>query len=80
MEKKYNVVFVYSQNLYSGIYEYEDITLLSHNYYDDDDEGDDNYIIVVDDYNRSHRINRNMIEVLTEKETEKKLKRLNKKR
>ena len=75
MEKKYNVVFVYSQNLYSGVYEYEDITLLSHNYYDDYD--DDNYIIVIDDYNREYRINRVMIEELTEKETEQKLKELN---
>ncbi len=75
MEKKYNIVFVYSQNLYSGVYEYEDITLLSHNYYDDYD--DDNYIIVIDDYNREYRINRVMIEELTEKETEQKLKELN---
>lgn len=76
MEKKYNVVFVYSQNLYSGVYEYEDITLLSHNYYDDYD--DDNYIIVLDDYNRTFKINRNKIEFLTDIEKDNRLKELNK--
>lgn len=79
MEKKYNVVFVYSQNLYSGLYSYEDITLLSHNYFDDDD-GDNNYINVLDDYGRTYRINRNNIEYLTDKEKEKRLKKLNKKK
>lgn len=77
MEKKYNVVFVYSQNLYNGLYSYEDITLLSHNYFDDD-EGDDDYFIALDDYGRTFRINKNSIEYLTDTEKEKRLKELNK--